>query len=248
MTSNSPAPESHPPACASGMRHRSYRGKILYLTDGVGEMGREYFSVTIQPDGERTLRAQCEMDDDRLLRDVMLTVDANWHPRDAFLRLTIAEQLVGSSWFRFTQTHAECEGFTAADGRISQALDHPEGIECFGTHSLHGDAWLVARLRRFKGELKDFPLATFASSILANGGSGPVLIPLEKGFSTIHDLGHEQVVVPAGTFDAHHLRIEVPGVDDFEVWAHGDDCLPIKVLSHGLKQTYVMTEISGDVR
>ena len=52
------------------MSHRSYRGKMLYLTDGVGEMGREWFHVTVQPDGTRTMRATCEMDDDRLLRDV----------------------------------------------------------------------------------------------------------------------------------------------------------------------------------
>ena len=42
-------------AAHSGMRHRAYRGRMLYLTDGVGEMGREFFSVTVQPDGERTL-------------------------------------------------------------------------------------------------------------------------------------------------------------------------------------------------
>ena len=47
------------PALPPGPLHRSYRGKMLYITDGVGEMGREYFSVTVQPDGERTLRAQC---------------------------------------------------------------------------------------------------------------------------------------------------------------------------------------------
>ena len=29
------------------MNHRSYRGKMLYLTDGVGEMGREWFHVTV---------------------------------------------------------------------------------------------------------------------------------------------------------------------------------------------------------
>jgi hypothetical protein len=230
------------------MRHRSYRGKIQYLTDGIGEMGREYFSVTVQPNGERTLRAQCEMDDDRLLRDVVLTVDNQWHPRDAFLRLTVKETLVGSSWFHFTEVDAECEGITADDGRVSQHFHHSTGIECFGTHSLHGDAWLVARLREFTGDLKDFPLATFASSILANGGSGPVLVPIGVGFSQIHDLGHEQITVPAGSFDTHHVRIDVPGVDDFEVWAHGADCVPVKVLSHGLKQSYVLVEIDGEVR
>ncbi len=92
------------------MNHRTYRGKILYLTDGVGEHGREYFHVTIQPDGTRTMRATCEMDEDRLLRDVVVTVDQEWRPQDAFVRLSIEEKLVGSSWFRFTAGAAECQG------------------------------------------------------------------------------------------------------------------------------------------
>jgi len=40
----------------------------------------------------------------------------------------------------------------------------------------------------------------------------------------------------------------VPGVDDFEVWAGGEDCLPVKLSSHGLRQTYLMTELEGDWR
>ena len=92
------------------MNHRSYRGKMLYLTDGLGEMGREWFHVTVQPDGSRTLRATCEMDDDRLLRDVVMTVSKNWYPVDAFVRLSIVEKLVGSSWFNFTDGTAGCFG------------------------------------------------------------------------------------------------------------------------------------------
>ena len=46
------------------MNHATYRGKIVYRTDGKGEEGREFFSVTVQPDGSRTLRALCEMDND----------------------------------------------------------------------------------------------------------------------------------------------------------------------------------------
>ena len=80
------------------MRHRAYRGRMVYLTDGV-EMGREWFAVTVQPDGARTLRAQCEVDDDRLLRDIVLTVDAASRPIDAFVRLTVAERTVGSAWY-----------------------------------------------------------------------------------------------------------------------------------------------------
>jgi len=57
------------------MKHRSYRGRVDYIHDDIGERGREWFSVTVQPDGMRTLRSQCEMDDTRILRDVTYTVD-----------------------------------------------------------------------------------------------------------------------------------------------------------------------------
>jgi hypothetical protein len=92
------------------------------------------------------------------------------------------------------------------------------------------------------------PLATFATSTLANGGSGPELIPLQSGFSTIRDLGDERVAVPAGEFATRHIRIEVPGVDDFEVWSGGEDCLPVRLRSDTLLQTYELVEMQGDWR
>ena len=232
----------------SGPLHRHYRGKMLYLTDGVGEMGREFFSVTVQPDGERTLRAQCEMDDDRLLRDVVLTVDAEWRPKDAFMRLTLDGRLLGTSWFNFTTRTAHCEGLTSRDGRVSQRFELNEDIESFGTHALHGDAWVVARLRRHAGPMEKFALATFTNSTRANGASGPTLIHLGEGYSRIHDLGEEILEVPAGRFTTRHIRIDVPGVDDFEVWAGGEDCLPVQLRSKNLRQTYVLVELQGDWR
>ena len=106
------------------MDQRSYRGKVSYLTDGQGEMGREWFTVTIQPNGDRTMRAHCEMDDFELLRDVVVTVDGDWNPIDAFVRLTRHGVFVGSGWFRFTDRYAECEAFTVQEGRVSQRVDH----------------------------------------------------------------------------------------------------------------------------
>jgi hypothetical protein len=219
---------------------------MLYLTDGLGEMGREFFSVTVQPDGERTLRAQCEMDDDRLLRDVVLTVGSNWVPRDAFVRLTVDGQVLGSSWFRFGAQEAECQGMTRREGRISQTFMTAQDIESFGTHALHGDAWVVGRLREWRGKPEDFSLATFASSHLPNGASGPLLLPCGPGFSRIHDLGEVQLEVRAGRFACRHIRIEVPGVDDFEVWAGGQDCLPVRLRSDKLRQTYELIELDGN--
>jgi hypothetical protein len=54
--------------------------------------------------------------------------------------------------------------------------------------------------------------------------------------------------VPAGRFTTRHIRIDCPGVDDFEVWAGGEDCLPVQLRSKNLRQTYVLVELQGDWR
>ena len=91
--------------------HKTIRGKLLYTSqkpnhEGV-ERGREYFTITIHKDGRRTLRAHCEIDDDpNVMRDVVLTMDKNWVTRDAFVRISLGDKTVGSSWFRFEDTFA----------------------------------------------------------------------------------------------------------------------------------------------
>jgi hypothetical protein len=221
---------------------------MSYVTNGAGETGREFYAVTVQPDGTRTLRAQCEMDDDRLLRDVVLTLDEHWRTVDAYVRLAIGGAFVGATWFRFGAKHVDCEGITAGEGRFRQRFDVPSGPAYLGTHALHGDAWVVGRLRRHRGDLSQFAFATFATSTLPNGGSGPTLIPTPPGFARVLDLGDERITVPAGSFDCRHVRIEVPGVDHFDVWAAGDDALPIRLTSDGLNQTYETVALEGDWR
>ena len=95
--------------------HETIRGRLLYTSrkpdrEGV-ERGREYFTITKHRDGRRTLRAHAEIDDPpNVLRDVTLTLDRDWITRDAFVRLSVGDQTMGSSWFRFDETFAECEG------------------------------------------------------------------------------------------------------------------------------------------
>ena len=123
------------------MPHRSYRGRIAYLRDGQGERGRETFNVTVHADGTRTVRAFCEMDDIRLLRDTTYSVDAAWRPLDAFVRLVSQDRFVGSAWFRFDDLGVECESYTALDGRVSQRQDLGRRPRLFVPHPLVCDGW-----------------------------------------------------------------------------------------------------------
>jgi hypothetical protein len=230
------------------MKHRSYSGKVSYITDGKGEMGREMFYVTIQPDGTRTLRATCEMDDDRLLRDVVMTVNKDWQPTDAFVRLTIEEKFFGSSWFRFSETIAECQGCTVKEGRIDQAFETPERTRSFGTHPVHGDAWGLMNFEaRSPGEIVTGEGVSFSSSHLPNGGSGPYLMPSANYIKRKY-IGLEDIEVPAGKFNAAHFQMLFDQYPPIDIWATPEDCIPIRLRWDLLKQTYDLVELSGDAR
>ena len=110
------------------MKHRSYRGRVDYIHDDIGERGREWFSVTVQPDGMRTLRSQCEMDDTRILRDVTYTVDECWRPIDAYVRISVEETFMGAAWFRFGAEIVECLIGVERTGIAGQALHDDFGI------------------------------------------------------------------------------------------------------------------------
>lgn len=230
------------------MNLRSYRGKVLYLTDGVGEMGREHFHVTITPDGTRTLRATCEMDDDDLLRDVVMTVDARWRPLDAFVRLTIGGTFAGSSWFRFTDDLAECQAYTARDGRIDQRFATAGRVASLGTHPVHGDAWSLAKFPvREPGALIEVTDLNFTTSHAANGGTGPYLMP-SSGRMKRRYVGRETIDVQAGRFDAHRFQMVFSDYPPIDIWATDVDCMPLRLRWDLLRQTYELVEVSGDAR
>ena len=114
-------------------------------TDGKPfERGREWFSITYHEDGQRTVRAQCELDDRQLLRDVVYTISPDMKPLDCFVRLHRAGRFLGSGWCRFTDTEAECEVFNNQMGRVSQRVPLGQRAAGFGTHPVNCDALLLA--------------------------------------------------------------------------------------------------------
>jgi hypothetical protein len=195
--------------------HRRIRGKLLYTSDHAGregtERGREYFTLTVAADGRRTLRACTEIDDaPNVLRDVTLSLRSDWTPEDAFVRISVGDRFMGSSWFRFTETLAECEGYTAAEGRISQRWPLARRLQGFGTHPIQADAWLTSMVDLCEAEAGALPFRGEYDNLLMcsldhRGASGPMLMRFEKPVKLAF-IGRERLSVRAGTFDALHYR------------------------------------------
>lgn len=193
------------------MPHQLIRGRIHYTSDKPGregqERGREFFTVTIHRDGRRTLRSHCEIDDPPpVLRDVTLSYAPDWRPTDCFVRLSVGDRYMGSSWFRFTDNSIECEGHTAAEGRISQRVDLAHPALVFGTHPIAADAMLLNLGRLDRGAAWQVFPELYMCSLDHRGATGPMVMRHPHGFQ-LGFVGRERITVGAGTFDALHFKI-----------------------------------------
>jgi hypothetical protein len=232
-------------------RHITRNGRIEYRTKrGAfpgGLWGFEDWTLTRHGDGGRVLRARCELHDEPVvIRDVVQAVDAAYHPHDVFVRLTISDKFFGSSWYRFGDTEAELEGFTAAKGRIRDMRPITRAMRGFGTHALMADAWLCARFDFSKGK----GVQTFSGNLLTSldhrGATGPEFV---TSTSSLRYDGIERVTVKAGTLDCHHFAFVNTSNDHppYDLWVSADgDFLYVKgVVTAPYHWDFELVELDG---
>jgi hypothetical protein len=234
--------------------HDTIRGRIHYTSSKPdrknAERGREHFTITKHTDGRRTLRAHAEIDDEpNVLRDVTLSMDKDWNTTDAFVRLSVGDEMMGSSWFLFEDNFAECEGYLKDKGRISERVEYDKRPDLFGAHPIQGDAWLFSSVDISNGPCVKICDRLLGSSLDHRGATGPSLVWHEPGM-LFEYIGKEKITVGAGTFEALHFcigdrNIEVEGSNEsgvhpvYEVWTTADgDFIFLKAFVSG----YMMTQ------
>ncbi|MBM3504552.1 MAG: hypothetical protein FJX65_11825 [Alphaproteobacteria bacterium] len=232
------------------MRHRTARGRIVYREKS-GEIGGEHFVITGHSDGARTHRALCAFNDIELLRDVTYSVDAAWRPTDSFVRLTLKDQFLGSAWFRFAEGYAECEAFTAHEGRVSQRMVTAGRANVFVPHSVVGDIWQVGALDKQAGDRPHVIHGRMTSSPRTLGDSGPMLAFTGWGAGvpgTLHlqYRGETEVRVAAGTFPCMRVDIVRKDTPSLELYATGPDLIPVLLKAEFLGQSYELVELRTD--
>ena len=191
------------------MRRRHYSGVIEAIGDGnVGLRGTERFSVSVAPDGSRTLHAICEIFDRQVSKDIVYSVDASWRPIDAYVRLVKNGALLGTGWYRFGERTLELESWNRDLGRISQRFTRARPLRSFGPHPLSCDVWHLAAFDHSRPERIQRMQDTMLSSLEHDGCSGPMLHPIDFG---IEYVGREQVEVRAGRFEVDRYQFRLEG-------------------------------------
>jgi hypothetical protein len=230
------------------MDHRTIRGRLDYVTDDIGITGKEWFTISIHANGDRTLQSMTSMDDDKLLRHITYSVDSQWRPQDCTIRITINDKFQGSAWFRFAEDVVECESFTTDAGRISQRWPVKTSIPLFVSHSVAADCWVNALIDKTKKDEPQTFYPRLASSSLGNGGSGPLLgntttVTPEPAKLVLDYLGEEEIVVPAGRFKCDRVSLNKGKIPRFETWTHGPDFIPTQARYDLRKKYYVLAEL-----
>jgi hypothetical protein len=211
--------------------HRTVRGTIRYTSKKPERMdeerGREYFHIDVHSDGKRTCTAHCEIDDrPSVMRDITYSLDEDWYPTDCFVRIGVDDKFMGSGWFRFGADFAECETFTALDGRVTQRMDTQGRLKTFQNHAIVCDAW---HMRLFDLEKAGQGVQSIDEMLLSSpdhrGATGPMLFRIGFG---VEYIGEESIEVEAGKFDALHFRfVSSPGLPEahppYDIWCTNDD-------------------------
>jgi hypothetical protein len=227
------------------------RGRIEYRHRASGQIwGHEDWTITRGLDGLRILNVHCEMrfGDEHVVRDSILSVHSDFHPHDAYVRIMNQGIVTGTGWFRFTDTSAECESWTAREGRISQTVPIQRPLRGFGIHAVQGDAWLAASFPYERGAgHTHFWGKNLIHSLHHFGATGPSIHTSESGFELV---GDECVTVAAGIFNCHRLRFAGMTNDHppYDMWVTKDgDFLYVKGVVDGyMDSIFELTELDGE--
>jgi hypothetical protein len=224
---------------------RSISGAIAYTSTKPERLGatrgREHFRIDVHGDGTRTIAAHGEIDDaPAVVRDVNLRVGADRQPLECFVRICVGGSFRGSAWFRFGDNIAECEAFTAEEGRLSQRMTIDGRLPAFGNHAMINDGYLLSLYDLAQGPGVQVTKGLLLSSPDHRGATGPMLFGVDLA---IEYVGPERIEVGAGVFDALHFRmVDVPGLPlehpAYDLWCTSDgDYVLLKAAVGGYMQT-----------
>jgi hypothetical protein len=191
-----------------------YEGKITYHSEEAGETGREYFNVSVENDGTRTLRSVCEMDQVNLIRDVTYTVDKDFR--------------------------AEGEAFSVAEGRVTQRLECNGRVRLFGTHPIVIDIWKCVHVKAENPGRLQVLDGCMNCPPVTNGASAPLLA--YKRYDMYYQ-GRAKVTVPAGTFDCEHFDWKTGNGRTLQLYTAPGDWLPVRVVVPEGKRFYQLAEL-----
>ena len=156
------------------------------------------------------------------------------------MRIAVGGEFRGSGWFRFAAHRAECEAYTAIEGRVSQTMELERPLPAFGNHAMINDGFLLNLYDLSQGPGIQITRQMLLSSPDHRGATGPMLFAIDLAIEFVESA---KLKVAAGTFEALHFRfVDIPGLPlehpPYDLWCTADgDYVLLKAEVGGYMQT-----------
>ena len=213
---------------------RSSQGEYTYQTlKEHRPRGRETWSLTVHPDGSRTVTALVDNYDGGVYYNLVHRVDADFRPLESF----VVQWMTGR---RLASAHFAVDGNTLTStiatttGRRDEQLNVPNTFS-IQPHAVVTDGWRGYWYDKAKRGVQS---GTNVNMSVAPGTPEPLRGKLEE--ENAEYIGSERITVPAGTFDTEHYKFR-GGAD---IWFTSQDRLMIRYLYVETDREYVLTKIT----
>jgi hypothetical protein len=221
---------------ASILRRASGVYRYETITDG-RYRGEEHWQFLAHPDGSRTLLVWHDLAARNAQFSVVLRVAESFRPLEAFVSYWNGGIFKGSGHFRVAGARLVADS-AGPSGVRNVTIDVPERFS-IGTHPVAGDGWHTWTAQPdIRGVQTSALYGLEASADISKPVLG-ALGPLQLEF-----IGPESVEVPAGRFEALHVRLA--GVND--LWVTARDRLVIKSVIPARDLQYLLVEARGELR
>ncbi len=198
--------------------------------------GHEDWIVTAHPDGTRTLQAFVDLRDGDHQTNVILRVDSDFRPLDAFASFWRSGIYGGAGRYRIDGAvlHADVSG---PRGAATHSITVPPRFS-LRVHPVITEGWQVWTYDRSI----DGPQTHVLYNVVTIGD------PPMPGIGVLreHDieyLGRESVTVPAGTFDTDHYSFYD---GRYDIWLWGEDDILVRYANFGNGNEYRLIKLATD--
>lgn len=212
---------------------RLFKGKMEYrkISDQ-SPQGSEEFSLTVHPDGSRTLNARNDYDGSGVQRHVIHRVAANFRPLETLAVYWRKGVWSGTGLFVTNGDTLEATVQTE-DGLLRQTLKVPEHFSMV-PHPISSNAWHGWYYDKQKGGKQ-----TYHSFDIIAASSENAMMLGKMRVSDLEYLGRKSMTTKAGTYDVDHFR-----TGSVDYYTTGEDQIMVKFEWKQFNVEYVLTELT----
>jgi hypothetical protein len=214
---------------------RAVTGRMLFRTLSDGRVrGGEEFRLLVYADGSRQMFISKDFSAVNAQQTMVSRVDARFRPLETYASYWTRDGFKGSMFVTVSGNQLDAVA-VGPKGRVATSMSVPDGVSI--VH--HGE---VMNGWYFWSEDPESSAPQTSSVYILNATPrGDAQVSGFLAESRFTRLGKEEVVTPAGAFQATRYRLE--GMESLEMWVAGEDRLLVRQTDSRNDREYLLTEL-----